>query len=214
MTSTRKHRSVNAPHQIALHGHWRQGLVFCLATFVSASVAAQERSRESFESVFIGAYDADAWNGIVFDAKAAGQSLPFAIRIGSKSSGFLDGERVFNAVSLVGSHAPDGSYSLIGWRHYPRTATLSLEWSRIDETTVVGRITAPLDIHLVIEAYSPDSPYFTGAYGISSDGDEIVGEHHLDNVFGSDAGCSSVIDRPVLGNGICADVGQFCNAMD
>jgi hypothetical protein len=34
-------------------------------------MAAQERSRESFESVFIGAYDADAWNGIVFDAPTA-----------------------------------------------------------------------------------------------------------------------------------------------
>lgn len=214
MTLTRKHRSVNAPHQIALQGHWRQGLVLCLATLVSTSMAAQERSRESFESVFIGAYDADAWNGIVFDAKASGQSLPFAIRIGSKSSGFLDGERVFNAVSLVGPHAPDGSYSLIGWRHYPRTATVSLEWSRIDETTVVGRITAPSDMHLVIEAYSPDSPYFTGAYGISSDGDEIIGEHHLDNVFRSAAGFSVVTDRPVLGSGIFSDVGQLRRAMD
>src|SRR5258708_20061819 len=213
MTVTRKHRSVNAPRQIALHGLWKQGLMFCLA-LVSTSMAAQERSVETFESVLIGAYDPDAWNGIVFDAKTAGQSFPFAIRIGSKSSGFLDGERVFNAVSLVGPHAPDGSYSLIGWRHYPRTATVSLEWSRIDETTVVGRITAPLDIHLVIEAYSPDSPYFTGAYGISSDGDEILGEHHLDNVFGSDAGFSVVIDRPVLGNGIFADVGRLPKPME
>jgi hypothetical protein len=93
---------------------------------VTLSTAAQERSGESFENVFIGAYDADAWNGIVFNARAAGQSLPFAIRIGSKSSGFLDGERVLNAVSLVGPHAPDGSYSLIGWRHSPRAATVSL----------------------------------------------------------------------------------------
>jgi hypothetical protein len=90
----------------------------CLVVFITTSLAAQNSPRETFESVFIGAYDADAWNGIVFDAKVAGQSLPFAIRIGSKSSGFLDGERVFNAVSLVGPHAPDSSYSLIGWRHY------------------------------------------------------------------------------------------------
>jgi hypothetical protein len=81
--------------------------------------------------------------------------LPFAIRIGSKSSGFLDGERVFNAVSLVGPHAPDSSYSLIGWRHYPRTATVSLEWSRIDGTTVVGRIMAPSDIQIVSRPIRP-----------------------------------------------------------
>jgi len=72
---------VNVPHQIALQEHWRLGLVLCLATLVTTPIEAQVRSRESFESVFIGAYDADAWNGIVFDAKAAGQSLPFAIRI-------------------------------------------------------------------------------------------------------------------------------------
>jgi hypothetical protein len=82
---TKKHQSANPPHQIAVQGHWRQGLALGLAILVTMSVTAQERSRESFESVFIGAYDADAWNGIVFDAKAAGQSLPFAIRIGSKS---------------------------------------------------------------------------------------------------------------------------------
>ena len=186
----------------------------CIVVFITPSLAAQNSPREAFDSVFIGAYDADAWNGIVFNAKVAGQSLPFAIRVGSKSSGFLDGERIFNAVSLVGPHAPDSSYSLIGWRHYPRTATVSLEWSRIDGTTVVGRITAPSDIQLVIEAYSPDSPYFTGAYGISSDGEEIIGEHHLDNVFNSVARFSVITDRPVLSSGVFSNVDQLRRAMD
>jgi hypothetical protein len=126
--------------------------VLFLVVFITTSLAAQTSPRETFDSVFIGAYDADAWNGIVFDAQAAGQPLPFAIRIGSKGSGFLDGERVYNAVSLVGPHAPDSSYALIGWRHYPRTAAVSLEWSRIDGTTVVGRNKAPTDIKNFKEA--------------------------------------------------------------
>ena len=52
----------------------------------------------------------------------------------------------------------------------PRTAMVTLEWSRIDSTTVVGRLKAPADIQLVIEAYSPYTDDFTGAYHISADG--------------------------------------------
>src|SRR5258708_5708987 len=77
----------------------------------------------------------------------------FAIRAGSKSGNFLDGERIFDAVSEVGPHAPDGFYALVGWRHYPRTSMVTLEWSRIDSTTVVGRLKAPQDIQLVMESY-------------------------------------------------------------
>jgi hypothetical protein len=78
----------------------------------------------------------------------------------------------------------------------------------------VGRIMAPSDIQIVIEAYSPDSPYFTGAYGISSDGEEIIGEHHLDNVFNSAARFSVVTDRPIYSSGIFSNVGQLRSAMD
>jgi hypothetical protein len=120
-----------------------------LELIVPLSLAAHEPTQEGeFESVSIGAFDPEAWNGIVFESKAYGQRLPFAIRIGSKASNFLDGNRIFSAVSLVGSHAPDGSYSLVGWRHYPRAATITLEWSRSDKRTVVGRLKAKPDVSL------------------------------------------------------------------
>src|SRR5947207_10489951 len=123
-----------------LGARWERPAIF-LGLLLPLSLAAQVA--QEFSEAHIGAFDADAWNGIVFEYKPYGQRVPFAIRIGSKSGTFLDGNRIFDAVSLVGPHAPDGSYSLLGWRHRPRAATITLEWSRIDETTVVGRLKAP-----------------------------------------------------------------------
>src|ERR1700733_5774461 len=136
-------------------------------------IGQEGNDQDVFEKMLVGAFDPDAWNGIVFDATAYGQRLPFAIRVGSKTDRFLDGDRIFDAVSTVGPHAPDGSYALIGWRNLPRTALITLEWSRMDGNTVVGRLKAPPDIQLVLEAYSPYEAYFTGAYHISADGTQI-----------------------------------------
>ncbi|MGC2398879.1 MAG: trehalase family glycosidase [Acidobacteriaceae bacterium] len=173
-----------------------------------------ETSPESFERVSVGAFDPDAWNGVVFDARAYGQPLVFAIRVGSKSHNFLDGERIFDAVSEVGPHAPDGSYALMGWRHYPRTAMVTLEWSRIDNTTVVGKLKAPADIQLVLEAYSPYTDDFTGAYHIGADGTEIIGDHPIDAHFNSAAHFIVATDRPVTGNGRFSSVAQLRKVMD
>ena len=158
-----------------------------LLMFSASLLSLGEAQADSFERVSIGAFDPDAWNGIVFDSTAYGQPLVFAIRIGSKSGSFLDGERIFDAVSEVGPHAPDGSYALMGWRHYPRTAMVTLEWSRIDNTTVVGRLKAPQDIQLVIESYSPYTEDFTGAYHVAADHGEMIGDHPIDGHFSSPA---------------------------
>ena len=42
----------------------------------------------------------------------------------------------------------------LGWWHHPRAALVTLEWPRIDQTTVVGRLTAR-DFQLVLETYFP-----------------------------------------------------------
>ena len=162
--------------------------VALLLFLIPVSLIGQNKtSQDVFEKMLVGAFDPDAWNGIVFDATAYGQRLPFAIRVGSKTDRFLDGDRIFDAVSTVGPHAPDGSYALIGWRNLPRTALITLEWSRMDGNTVVGRLKAPPDIQLVLEAYSPYEAYFTGAYHISSDGTQIIGDHPIDGHFASTA---------------------------
>lgn len=190
---------------------WEQPALF-LALFFPFALAAQVA--HDFSEVHIGAFDPDAWNGIVFDSKAYGQRVPFAIRIGSKTDTFLDGTRIFDAVSLVGPHAPDGSYSLLGWQHRPRAATITLEWSRIDETTIVGRLKAPEDVQLVLEAYSPGSGDFAGTYSVHPEEGQINGEHFIDRVFGQAAHFVVAIDRPVVGAGLFSQVTQLQKVMD
>src|SRR2546423_3961455 len=194
-----------------LGARWEHPAIF-LALLLPLSLAAQ--LAQEFSEVHIGAFDADAWNGIVFESKAYGQRVPFAIRIGSKTGTFLDGNRIFDAVSLVGPHAPDGSYSLLGWRHRPRAATITLEWSRIDETTVVGRLKAPEDVQLVLEAYSPGSGDFAGTYSLRPEEGQINGEHFIDGVFGEAAHFVVAVDRPVVGAGVFSEVNQLQKMMD
>ena len=177
-------------------------------------IGQEGNDRDVFEKMFVGAFDPDAWNGIVFDGTAHGQRLPFAIRVGSKSGRFLDGERIFDAVSTVGPHAPDGSYALLSWRHYPRMAQVTLEWSRIDRTTVVGRLKAPADMHLVLEAYSPFEADFTGAYYISRDGKQIIGDHHIEGHFTSAAHIVVATDRPIVGTATFPKISELREVMD
>jgi hypothetical protein len=177
-------------------------------------IGQEGNDRDVFEKMFVGAFDPDAWNGIVFDGTAHGQRLPFGIRVGSKSGRFLDGERIFEAVSTVGPHAPDGSYALLSWRHYPRMAQVTFEWSRIDRTTVVGRLKAPADMHLVLEAYSPFESDFTGAYYISNDGTQIIGDHHIEGHFTSAAHIVVATDRPIMGTATFPKVAELRQVMD
>jgi len=67
-------------------------LIVVLLSLAGQVFATAQRvpNNEAFERVSIGAYDPEAWNGIVFDAAALGQRLPFAIRVGSKSEKFLE----------------------------------------------------------------------------------------------------------------------------
>jgi hypothetical protein len=189
-------------------------LFFLFLSLPCFLIGQEENDRDVFEKMFVGAFDPDAWNGIVFDGTAHGQRLPFGIRVGSKSGRFLDGERIFDAVSTVGPHAPDGSYALLSWRHYPRMAQVTLEWSRIDETTVVGRLKAPADMHLVLEAYSPFESDFTGAYYISKDGEQIIGDHHIEGHFTSAAHIVVATDRPIIGTATFSKVAELRQVMD
>ena len=53
----------------------------------------------------------------------------------------------------------------------------------------------------MLEAYSPDSRLFTGAYGISGDGNHIIVEHHVDDVFKSTVHLVVAVDRTVVDAG-------------
>ena len=119
---------------------------------------ALSQSRPVFDSVVIDSLDPSAWNGIVFLAKAFEQPASFALRLGSRGNKYLVGNDVFKAVREVGPHAPDASYCRLGWEQSPRENPVKLEWARVDQMTIIGRLTAPKDIQLVLETYFPFTP--------------------------------------------------------
>jgi len=181
-------------------------LALLTSTFFTPGLFAQERERAQgeprFDRVVIESLDPDAWNGVVFMAKAYGQQISFGLRVGSRRGNFLDGEKIFGAVSEVGPHAPDASYCRVSWRHPAQEAPVTLEWSRIDATTVVGRLTSTQGLQLVLETYFPNSAGGTsGTYAVDETRRAILGEKFFDNVFNHVARLVVVTDRPLMGSG-------------
>jgi hypothetical protein len=175
------------------------------------------QSAPAYDRVEVGALDPDAWNGIFFLARAFNQPTPFALRFGSWHKKFIDGEQIYEAVSEVGPHAPDASYCRMSWRHPPRTAPITLEWSRINPTTVVGRLTAEADYQLVLETYFPsyEATWGTqGFYSIDEAHRAMVGERYFDNVFGTAARLVVMIDRPLSASGIYPTLAKLRDNMN
>lgn len=195
--------------------------VCCLILFLFlvcwAAIGAFGQSDPSFDKVEIDALDPDGWNGIVFLASAFDQPTPFALRIGSRSGSYLEGPDIFDAVGEVGPHAPDSSYSRVAWRHHPRAALVTLEWSRIDQTTVIGRLTAARDFQLVLETYFPylEVTWGTqGFYSIDQSRQAIVGERYFDKVFGRAARFVVMVDQPTIGSGLYPTTAQLRQNMN
>jgi len=159
--------------------------------------------------VRIDALDPDAWNGVVFIAKAFGQRSTFALRFGSRSGGsFINGPEIYDAIREVGPHAPDASYCRLAWYLYPRQVLVTLEWSRTDAVTVVGRITAHKDFQHTLEAYIPFDKG-SGVFSIDGSKRAIEIERHYDGVFAAAGRFVVMIDRPALGNGTYPSLEQL-----
>lgn len=170
----------------------------------------------SFQNIQIGALDANAWNGVVFLTQAYGQRADFALRIGSQSgSHFLDGGGIFDAVGEVGPHAPDGSYCRIGWRNLPRQAMVTLEWSKINQSTVVGRLTAESGFRLVVETYFPGQQGWgaQGYYHVEEGNRAIVGQRFFGNEFGKSSCFLVTTDQSLLGSGVYPSLTQLREIM-
>jgi hypothetical protein len=162
--------------------------------------------------VRIDALDADSWNGVVFLAEAFGQPSNFALRFGSVSGGFIDGPAIFDAVRKVGPHAPDASYCQVAWQVRPRDALVTLEWSRIDETTVVGKITAAPDFQTVLETYLPFPTVSWGdsrVFSVTDSKQAIVGEGYFDGVLGASSQFVVMVDRKTMGSGTYPSLDQL-----
>ncbi|HLI33654.1 MAG TPA: hypothetical protein VKW70_01310, partial [Terriglobia bacterium] len=170
----------------------------------------------AFENVQIGSWDASAWNGLLFLAQAFHQPANFALRVGSqRGGGYLDGNDIFTAVSEVGPHAPDGSYCRMAWRQPPSEAEVRLEWSRLNETTVVGRLTANPEFRLVLETYFPYLANWgtQGFYHVDVKDRAIVGERYFDQVFGPTARLVVMVDQPLIGSGTYPSLSQLVEVM-
>ncbi len=140
-----------------------------------------------WKNIYIGSYQNNAWAGLIL---APHRESVFALRFRiKKGKEVADKEDIFYLVSEVGPHAPDGQYARIKIdlglafnqgketpiliKPSPKSDTLTLEWSRQDERTVVGRIKAPKGIRVDIVNYFPWN--FKGKYMLLADG-QVAGE--------------------------------------
>ncbi|HEX5483765.1 MAG TPA: hypothetical protein VFZ08_14170, partial [Terriglobia bacterium] len=189
---------------IAAIGRWQRCLFLVFLLSVMAGALCLGQAQPTFDSVKVGAFDPEAWNGVVFLAQAFHQPATFAVRVGSqRGGGFLDGGEIYGAVSEVGPYAPDDSYCRMAWRQPPAAAQVTLEWSRVNETTVVGRLTASPESRLVLETYFPYSSNWgsQGFYHADEKNRSILGERFFDQVFGPVARFVVMVDQPLIGSG-------------
>jgi putative isomerase len=203
----------------AMH-RWTPRIVLAVYILLAVSGRAWDQKQQTnppkFESVKIDSLDPDGWNGIVFAAKAFGQPSNFALRFGSFSQTFIDGAAISDAVREVGPHAPDTSYCKLSWQIRPREALITLEWSRIDETTVVGRITAAPDFQIVLETYIPfagPSWGLPGVYSVHDSKQAIVGTQYFEKIFGTTSQFVVMVDRPTMGSGTYPSLDQLRDTM-
>ena len=160
-----------------------------LAAF-SGLLALRAEIDPPWKDVFIGSFDGRGWCGLVL---APQKDAAFAFRFKIEKDGVVaDGDDLFFMVSEVGPRAPDGLYSRIKFdlglpilpadkkpetpiliKPSAKADTVTFEWSRQDERTVIGRLQAPKNVKVHFVPYFPWD--FKGRYKALPDG-EIQGE--------------------------------------
>ncbi len=165
-------------------------LLVCL--FVVGSLSAE--IYYPWKGVYVGALDAKAWSGLVFVPQ---KDCHFAFRIRvRKEQEISDSADLFYHVSEVGPHSPEGAYCRLRYdlslpfakeRNTPilkkpsdESDTLTLEWSRQDENTVIGRVVAPKKMEIQFVHYFPWKG--NGKYSLLDDA-EVRGESALPDSF-------------------------------
>jgi hypothetical protein len=140
-----------------------------------------------WKDVYIGALEGKAWFGLVI-APSNDVVFAFSVKV-QKETQIVEGNDLFYLVSEVGPHSPDDQYARIKAdlslpfkqgndtpiliKPASKSDTLTLEWSRRDEKTVIGRIHAPRYLKLQVAHYFPWN--ITGRYRLLPDG-QIQGE--------------------------------------
>jgi hypothetical protein len=140
-----------------------------------------------WKDVYMGALDAAAWPGIVI---APGRDCAFAFRLRIEKEGRVaEAEDFFYLVSEVGPNSPDGQYARMKYdiglpfhqgietpvriKDPTDSALLTLEWSRQDEKTIVGRFLGPAGVKVSLVFYTPWEG--RGVYELQPDG-HVLGQ--------------------------------------
>jgi hypothetical protein len=156
-----------------------------ILTFGLLFAAALALSGEIFypwKETYIGALDAAGWPGLVI-APAGDAAFAFVLRV-EREGESAEGADFYYLVSQVGALSPDGLYARMRFdlglpfklgratpilmKPSPRRRALTIEWSRRDETTVIGRIVCPEDVRLTLVHYFPWG--LKGELGLLPDG--------------------------------------------
>ena len=122
-----------------------------------------------WKDTYIGSLDGPGWPGLVI-APAKDCAFAFLLRV-ERVGEVAEGGDFYYLVSQVGPHSPDGLYARVKFdlglpfkmgketpilmKPPPRKLTLTFEWSRRDETIVIGRILCPEEVRVTIVHYSP-----------------------------------------------------------
>jgi glycogen debranching enzyme len=135
-----------------------------------------------WKDTFIGALEGSAWPGLVI-IPGAESAFAFVLKV-DKDGQTAEWGDFFYLVSQVGPMAPDGQYARVRFdlslpfkkagdtpillKPAPKKRTLTVEWSRRDENSVIGRILCPGDLRVTIVHYFPWD--CSGDYVILPDG--------------------------------------------
>lgn len=139
-----------------------------------------------WKDTYIGSLDGPGWPGLVI-APAKDCAFAFLLRV-ERVGESAEGGDFYYLVSQVGPHSPDGLYARVKFdlglpfkmgkdtpiliKPPPRKLTLTVEWSRRDETTVIGRILYPEGVGVTIVHYFPWD--LKGEYALLADG-QVMG---------------------------------------
>jgi hypothetical protein len=135
-----------------------------------------------WKDTFVGSLDGPGWPGLVI-APAKDCAFAFLLRV-ERVGEAAEGGDFYYLVSQVGPHSPDGLYARVKFdlglpfkmgkdtpillKPPPRKLTLTVEWSRRDEKTVIGRILCPEGVRVTIVHYFPWD--LKGEYALLADG--------------------------------------------
>jgi hypothetical protein len=156
--------------------------ILALGLLIAAARPLTSEVFYPWKQVYIGALDASGWPGLVV-APTAETAFAFVLRV-EREGESAEGEDFYYLVSEVGPHSPDGLYAKMRFdlglpfkmgratpvlmKPSPRKKSLTVEWSRRDERTVIGRIIVPEDVRVTLLYYFPWDR--KGEYEVLADG--------------------------------------------